>query len=128
MGVAQQQPVHPEPLITSEETKVQRPNMMIPRGMSRRHFMKHLAGASAMTLPALSLTRSLELHADELKKNHKSAILLWMGGGPSTMDMWDLKPGAATGGPFKPISTSGDVQICEHLPQIAKNIHSSQKA
>ena len=102
---------------------MQRPNMMIPRGMSRRHFMKHLAGASAMTLPALSLTRSLELHADELKKNHKSAILLWMGGGPSTMDMWDLKPGAATGGPFKPISTSGDVQICEHLPQIAKNMH-----
>ena len=46
-----------------------------------------------------------------------------MGGGPSTIDMWDLKPGQATGGPFRPISTSGDVQICEHLPQIAQQMH-----
>ena len=98
-------------------------NPWIPTGMSRRHFLKHLAGASAMAIPAMSLTRSLELHADELKKNHKAAILLWMGGGPSTMDMWDLKPNAPTGGPFRPISTSGDVQICEHLPLLAKNMH-----
>ena len=63
---------------------------------------------------------SLRAHAAELKKNHKSAILLWMSGGPSTMDIWDLKPGAPTGGPFKPISTAGDVQICEHMPLTAK--------
>ena len=46
-----------------------------------------------------------------------------MGGGPSTMDIWDLKPGAATGGPFKPISTTGDVEICEHMPLMAKQMH-----
>ena len=47
-----------------------------------------------------------------------------MGGGPSTIDIWDLKPGAATGGPFKPISTSADgVQICEHMPMMAKQMH-----
>jgi len=73
-----------------------------------------------MTIPALTLTHSLRTHAAELKKNHKAAILLWMSGGPSTIDLWDLKPGASTGGPFKPISTSGDVQICEHLPMTAK--------
>lgn len=94
-----------------------------PRGMTRRHFGKHLAGASALFGSALAMGHSLRLHADELKKNHKSAILLWMSGGPSTIDLWDLKPGAPTGGPFRPISTSGDVQICEHLPMLAEQMH-----
>src|SRR5262245_19017062 len=92
----------------------------IPAGMSRRHFLSHLAGASAMTIPALTLTHSLRTHAAEIKKNHKAAILLWMSGGPSTIDIWDLKPGAPTGGQFKPISTAGDVQICVHMPMTAK--------
>jgi hypothetical protein len=91
-----------------------------PAGMSRRHFMSHLAGASAMTIPALTLGHSLRTHAAEIKKNHKAAILLWMSGGPSTIDIWDLKPGASTGGQFKPISTAGDMQICEHMPMTAK--------
>jgi len=91
-----------------------------PAGMSRRHFMSHLAGASALTIPAMTLGNSLMAHADTLKRNKKSAILLWMSGGPSTMDIWDLKPGATTGGPFRPISTAGDVQICEHMPLTAK--------
>ncbi|WP_254509660.1 DUF1501 domain-containing protein [Anatilimnocola floriformis] len=92
----------------------------VPSGMSRRHFMSHVAGASAMTIPALTMGQSIRTHAADLKKNGKAAILLWMSGGPSTMDIWDLKPGASTGGPFKPISTAGDVQICEHMPQTAK--------
>lgn len=92
----------------------------IPSGMSRRHFMSHLAGASAMALPALTLGHSLRTHAAEIKKNKKAAILLWMSGGPSTIDIWDLKPGATTGGPFKPISTAGDMQISEHMPLTAK--------
>jgi hypothetical protein len=91
-----------------------------PAGMSRRHFMSHMAGASALTIPALTLGNSLIAHADTLKRNKKSAILLWMSGGPSTMDIWDLKPGANTGGPFRPISTAGDMQICEHMPLTAK--------
>jgi hypothetical protein len=94
-----------------------------PRGMSRRHFMKHLAGASAMTIPALTLGQSIRANAATLQKNAKSAILLWMGGGPSTMDIWDLKPGASTGGQFRPIRTSGDVEICEHMPMTAKVMH-----
>ena len=91
--------------------------------MSRRHFVEHLVGASALAIPAMTLTRSLQVHADELKRNEKSAILLWMGGGPSTIDLWDLKPGQPTSGPFRPMSTSGDVQICEHLPQLAQQMH-----
>ncbi len=91
-----------------------------PRGMNRRHFLRHLAAAGALAGPATMLGESIRAHADELKKKNKACIVLWMGGGPSTIDLWDLKPGAATGGPFKPISTSGDVQICEHLPMMAK--------
>lgn len=88
--------------------------------MNRRHFLSHSA-AVASSLPFIN---TLAASSDELKKKSKSAILLWMGGGPSTIDLWDLKPGAPTGGPFKPISTSADgVQICEHLPLIAKQMH-----
>ncbi len=94
-----------------------------PSGMTRRHFLKHTAGASALAASSMAFGHSLQVHANELKKNHKSAILLWMSGGPSTIDLWDLKPGAVTGGEFKPISTSGDVQICEHLPLLAKQMH-----
>jgi uncharacterized protein (DUF1501 family) len=94
-----------------------------PSGMTRRHFMGHLAAASALAGPAISFTNALAANSEDLKKRHKAAILLWMGGGPSTMDIWDLKPGATTGGPFKPISTSASgVQISEHMPLMAKQM------
>lgn len=93
-----------------------------PAGMSRRHFMSHLAGASALTLPALTLTRSVKAAAETLRKNHKSAILLWMSGGPPTIDIWDLKSGAPTGGPSKAMGTAGNAQISDKLPNVAKHM------
>lgn len=93
-------------------------------GLRRRHFLSHLAGMAALAGPASCFTRSLLANAADLKKRHKSAILLWMGGGPSTMDIWDLKPGQATGGPFKQISTSADgIAITEHMPLTAQQMH-----
>jgi uncharacterized protein (DUF1501 family) len=100
------------------------PLRTIPMGMSRRHFMSHLAGAAALAAPATAFTNTLLANAPDMQKRHKAAILLWMGGGPSTMDIWDLKPGAATGGPFRQISTSADgVAISEHMPMMAQNMH-----
>ena len=96
---------------------------VVPAGMSRRHFLQHLAGASALAWPAAAFANALRGSAQDLKKRHKAAILLWMGGGPSTIDIWDLKPGAPTGGPFQAIGTSGNEQICEHLPLVAKQMH-----
>lgn len=90
--------------------------------MSRRHFLSHLAGSAALAASAQRFTTALAANADDLKKRHKGAILLWMGGGPSTIDLFDLKPGADTAGPFKPIATRGDVQICEHLPKLAEQM------
>ena len=84
--------------------------------MKRRTFLGTAASA-------FSLLNTLSANEQELKRNGKSAILLWMGGGPSTMDIWDLKSGAPTGGPFKAISTSGDVQISEHMPLMSKQMH-----
>jgi hypothetical protein len=84
--------------------------------------MQHMAGASALALPAISFTNAMAANSADLKKRHKSAIMLWMGGGPATIDIWDLKPGAPTGGPFKAISTSGNEQISEHMPLMAKQM------
>jgi hypothetical protein len=44
-----------------------------------------------------------------------------MNGGPSTIDLWDLKPGHDNGGPFQEIKTAvPDIRISEHLPKLAK--------
>ena len=57
----------------------------LPNGMNRRHFISHLMGAAALAVPATAFTTTLLANASDLKKRHKSAILLWMGGGPSTI-------------------------------------------
>src|SRR5260370_27382609 len=51
------------------------------------------------------------------------SIRLGGGGGPGTIDMWDLKPGAPSGGEFKPRQTSvPGLEICEHLPMMANEM------
>src|SRR5262249_45832494 len=55
--------------------------------------------------------------------SHKAAIMIYLPGGPSHMDMYDLKPSAPTEyrGEFRPINTNvTGVQICEHFPQQAR--------
>src|SRR5689334_21087578 len=63
-------------------------------GMSRRHFLSHVAGASALALPGMNFIQGLRAAQTDLKKQNKSLVILWMGGGPTLMDLWDLKPGA----------------------------------
>ena len=60
----------------------------------------------------------------QVRRSNKHCIMLWMGGGPSHMDTWNLKPESEkNGGPFKPIATSASgVQISEHLPTVAKQM------
>lgn len=89
--------------------------------MNRRHFLSHVAGASALAVPGASFIQNLRAQAPKLKKDNKSLIILWMGGGPSHMDLWDLKPGEPTGGEFKPIKTAASgLEISEILPETAK--------
>ncbi|MEQ9409892.1 MAG: DUF1501 domain-containing protein [Fuerstiella sp.] len=89
-------------------------------GMNRRHFLQHMATAAA-TIPAINFLSHVQANAATLRANNKSCILMWMGGGPPTIDIWDLKPGAKTGGEFQPIETAAPgVYISEHMPETAK--------
>jgi Protein of unknown function (DUF1501) len=90
---------------------------------NRRHFLKHVASLSLLALPGMRFLQGLRASADTLKRQNKSLIILWMSGGPPTIDMWDLKPDQPTGGEFKPIKTAvPGIEICEHMPKIARQM------
>ncbi len=59
--------------------------------------------------------------ADETRRRGKRCILLWMAGGPSHLDTFDMKPGRPVAGPFRPIATNvPGTQVCEYLPRLAR--------
>jgi hypothetical protein len=93
---------------------------LVARPFSRRDWLRwSIAG-----IAGCSVSGWLErLAADTANhpQRRRSCILLWMHGGPSQMDTFDLKPGTANGGPFKEIATSAPgLKISEHLPKIAQ--------
>ncbi len=76
-----------------------------------------------MAVPGMEFVRNIQANAQALRRNNKSVIILWMSGGPAAMDIWDLKPGRPTGGPFRTINTTGQgVQISEHMPRTAEQM------
>jgi hypothetical protein len=88
--------------------------------ITRRGFLSFAAAS-----PALSgwLGR-LAAHAAD-QSSAKSCILLWMSGGPSHLDTFDLKPDAPDNvrGEFRPIDTSvPGIQISEHFPKFARRM------
>lgn len=61
--------------------------------------------------------------AEEVGKQQKSCILLWMNGGASQFETFDMKVGRPTGGPFRPIATNvPGTQICELMPKMAQQM------
>src|SRR5688500_16301490 len=86
--------------------------------LSRRHWLGvSLAGAGAVSGGWL---RSLAAEIGDDPKRRRRCILLWMSGGPSQTDTFDLKPGHANGGPFREIETSvPGIRISQHLPKLA---------
>jgi hypothetical protein len=79
------------------------------------------AGAFAPSLSGWMKVLASHTAAPESKGKHKSCVLLWLDGGPSHKDTFDLKPDSKGAGEFKPIATSApDIQISEHLPKLAK--------
>jgi hypothetical protein len=96
-------------------------------GFYRRDFLKigsaGLLGLGLADLLRLEARAAKDTAADAPKAKARSVIMIWLAGGPATIDMWDLKPGAPTEirGEFKPIPTSAPgVQIGEHLSKTAK--------
>lgn len=89
---------------------------------SRRDFLRAgVLGAGAAW--GLSLPRLLRAEAaGGVARKETSVIILWMRGGPSHLDMWDMKPDAPAEyrGEFQPVSTKvPGIQLCEHLPKTA---------
>jgi Protein of unknown function (DUF1501) len=86
--------------------------------LSRRDWFRVSAGLG------LSMSGWLPALAAETAQNpqrKRSCILLWMGGGPATIDLFDLKPGHSNGGPFRQIEAAPDLLIGQHLPRLAKH-------
>jgi Protein of unknown function (DUF1501) len=90
--------------------------------VSRRAFLKGaLATAGGVAVPNWGGLVNSQTIAAEAKKRGKRCILLWMNGGASQIDTFDLKPGRPTGGLFRPIQSSvTGLQVCEYLPRLAK--------
>jgi len=93
--------------------------MQFASHITRRSWLR--GTASGLCVSAGSMSGWLRaLAADSPKKPVKSVIVLWLNGGPATIDMWDLKTGHKNGGPFKEIDTTAPgLKIGEHLPKLA---------
>ena len=93
-------------------------------GFHRRDFLKLGAGGLfGLTLPQLLRLQASAASPEKSKRGANAVILLWLGGGPSHQDIWDLKPEAPEGirSQFKPIPTKADgVRISEHMPKTAQ--------
>src|SRR5437773_8052906 len=88
--------------------------------MTRREMMK-LSAAGVLGFSASNWLDVLAARAQEGGRPTKNCILLWMAGGPSHKDTFDLRPGTDQGGPFRQIQTNvNGIQISEHFPQMAR--------
>jgi hypothetical protein len=90
--------------------------------LSRRELFRASA-AVTVGLSQSTWLQALAMGAATTPERHKSVIVLWLSGGPATIDMWDLKTGNTNGGPYQGTDTSvAGIRISEHLPQLAKNM------
>jgi hypothetical protein len=97
----------------------------IPGVFSRRIFLAASGvGFGGLNLP--SLVRAGQESGSVRSGRAKSTILIWLSGGASHIDTWDMKPKAPVEyrGPFQPMATSAPgVRLCEHLPLLAGQAH-----
>ncbi|MBI1832072.1 MAG: DUF1501 domain-containing protein [Planctomycetes bacterium] len=90
--------------------------------ISRRQFlMGSAAGAAAMLGFGDMLTPA---NANEIRRQEKRVLVIFLSGGASQLETWDPKPGTNTGGPCQAIPTSvPGVHISELLPHTARQMH-----
>lgn len=88
--------------------------------LSRRGALQTMFG-TAVGLTGSTWLRSVASAVAADVPPRRSCVLLWMNGGPSQLDTFDLKVGHENGGPFKAIqSRVPGIEVCEHLPEVAK--------
>src|SRR5947209_995282 len=96
--------------------------------VSRRGFLGTLAATGALACADMTAVQALAAPevADELRRNQKRCILLWLAGGASQLETWDPKPGVPTGGPFQSIQTSTPgIRISELMPRMASRLRNT---
>jgi uncharacterized protein (DUF1501 family) len=89
---------------------------------SRRNFLR----AGFLGLGSLSLADLFRLRAEAGTTTDTAVILVFLGGGPSHLETYDMKPGAPDDirGPFRPIATTvPGIEVCEHMPRHARLAH-----
>jgi hypothetical protein len=103
--------------------------------ISRRDWLRVGGlGILGLSLPALLRAEDAERRRrsrpaatpGQARREAKACIMLYLAGGPSQPDMWDMKPDAPVEfrGEFKPIATTvPGIQMCEHLPRLARQAH-----
>ncbi len=94
-------------------------SLRCPGTLPRRSFLR--LGAAGLTLPGL--LQSQTLTGESLPRSNQSLIVLWLWGGPSHLETFDMKPDAPSEyrGDFRPIATNVQgLEICEHLPKLAR--------
>jgi len=92
------------------------------RLLQRREWLR-LGGLSVLGLSSPCLEAARALAAQEPRA--KSCVFIFLFGGPSQIDLWDMKPAAPVDirGDFQPQPTSvPGIQICEHLPRLARQM------
>ena len=91
-------------------------------GVRRRDVLR-IGSLTGLGLSLVDLLRARAIATEPRRVRAKSCILLWLDGGPSHLESFDLKPSAPAEvrGPFQPINTNvAGVQISELLPETAK--------
>ncbi|MFN0052216.1 MAG: DUF1501 domain-containing protein [Planctomycetales bacterium] len=92
---------------------------------TRREWLR-IGGLSAcgLTLPELFRLRTLTAASSAAARHQgNSCVFLFLFGGPSHIDLWDMKPEAPAEirGEFQPVSTVvPEINVCEHLPRFAQ--------
>ncbi len=90
-------------------------------GCTRRELLRMgFLGLGGLTLADLLRLRA---RATDSQRRNTAVILLWVHGGPSHLETYDMKPGASAEirGPFRPIKTRAPgIEVCELLPEHAR--------
>ncbi len=111
--------------LASQATPFGIPSNDLLRVGRRRWFLQTgLSGMLGLSLPEMLRRRAEAANSASASKVKPptSVIQIWLSGGPSQVDMWDMKPEmpAEVRGPFRPIATAvPGIDICEHMPKQA---------
>ncbi|MEO1997993.1 MAG: DUF1501 domain-containing protein [Planctomycetaceae bacterium] len=99
-------------------------NVNVGRSSITRRGFLHGVSAAAIAGGTLSFRDVISLQANELRKQNRAMILLWMAGGPSQFETFDPKRDTNVGGPTKSISTAvPGIQIAEGWEQLAAQMN-----